>query len=580
MERPSFSWKSNGWVSPCGRYLRKIFLSKMNDLLKPTLIFSDRPALCSVLFALVSMFAPGKLAAQNSQASSNDNAARGARTADLRLAEDAVTKGTVSLRNGQHLPYTAQAGILAVGGTDAQDLEVSAPDRLTGIVHTPEDGAIAAMSYVAYFADNVDPRTRPIIFLYDGGPSVSTRTLLVGSFGPIVADLPGLHHFAGGPYNFTNNVDSLLDVADLVFVDPPGTGYGRIQGRNAARAFYGIDGDAAAYDRFIRRFLSKYSRGESPKYLFGHSYGTTRNAVLARMLEEDGVDLNGVIADGSFLNRDDFPDAASGIPGTDNPYILQLSTFAATAWFHHRIVGASSELEPWLRSVEHYAAGPYATALLAGSDLSPAEEQTIATQLGQFTGLPAQVWMKAHLRLQAAEFEALLLSDKGLITGRQDTRYTAPALHALSTRPGYDASSVKGSTVLAVIDTYMHGTLRFGLGLNYQPDADIPGQWDDVHVTDETKPWLGVWNVLPDLATVMTRNAAMRVIVMGGYFDLATPYEAGIFEMKHLPMEPKLQQNIDYAVFPTGHEPYLDPESREKMHSDVAQFITKTRESH
>ena len=416
-------------------------------------------------------------------------------------------------------------------------------------------------------------------FLYDGGPSVSTRTLLVASFGPIVADLPGLHHFAGGPYNFNNNVDSLFDVADLVFVDPPGTGYGHIQGHNAARAFYGIDEDAAAFERFIRRFLGKYSRGESPKYLFGHSYGGMRNAVLARMLEKDGVDLNGIIADGSSLNWDDFPDTASGIPGADNPYILRLPTFAATAWFHHRIAGASDDMKPWLRTVEHYAAGPYATALLAGSDLPPEEEQTIATQLGQFTGIPVQAWVKAHLRLQAAEFEALLLSDKGLITGRQDTRYTAPALHGLSTNPVFDASGVKASTVSAVLDTYMHGTLKFGVGLNYQASADMPGHWDFFHVSDVTKPGLGTWNVLPDLASVMTRNAAMRVLVLGGYFDLSGPYQLGFFEMKHLPMEPKLQQNIDYAVYPTGHKPYLDPESRQKMHGEVARFIIKTSES-
>ena len=213
---------------------------------------------------------------------------------------------------------------------------------------------------------------------------------------------------------------------------------------------------------------------------------------------------------------------------------------------------------------------------LAGSDLTAAQETLLAEQLGQFTGLPAQVWVKAHLRLQAAEFEALLLNDEGLVTGSQDTRYTAPALHALSTKPGFDASGVKGSTVQAVIDTYMHNTLRFGVGLNYQQDADIPGHWDTYHVSDESKTWLGGPNVLSDLATVMTRNAAMRVLVMGGYFDLATPYDVGSFEMKHLPIEPQLQRNIDYAVFPTGHEPYLDPDSRQKMHDEIAHFILNT----
>ena len=543
-------------------------------ILRGYMLLSRYRAPALAFFGLLLTFAPCRMSAQTEQASRVT--ARSSQAPDLRVPEDAVTKGTVTLRNAQKLSYTSQAGILAVGGTDAQDREVSAPDKLTGIVSKPDDSAIAAMSYVAYLADNVDQRRRPIVFLYDGGPSISTRTMLVASFGPIVADLPGLHHLAGGPYHFDNNVDSLLDVADLVFVDPPGTGYGRIEGRDAPRTSYGIDGGAPAFHPFTRRFLSKYSRWESQKYLFGHSYGTTRNAVLARMLEEDGVDLNGIIADGTFLNLNDFPDAASGIPGTDNLYILQLPTFAATAWFHHRIAGATDELETWLRTVERYAAGPYATALLAGSDLSPAEEKTIAGQLEQFTGLPAQVWVKSHLRLQAAEFEALLLSDQGLITGRQDTRYSAPALHALSTKPGYDASGVKGSTIIAVLDTYIHGTLKFGIGLNYQADADIPGQWNGFHVTDNTRPWLGEWNVLPDLASVMTRNAAMRVLVMGGYFDLATPYEAGPFEMKHLPMAPQLQQNVDYAVFPTGHEPYLDPESRRKMHDEVARFIGKT----
>ena len=550
----------------------------------PTVPLSPMTSRCSSLLAVLIVLMltgdSGRLVAQTSENALTDGKTHSASSGDLRLPTDAVTQATVSLRNRQKVSYVAHVGILAVGGTDAEDLQIPAPDKLTGVMQQSGDSAIAAMSYVAYFADQVDRHNRPIVFLYDGGPSVSTRTMLVASFGPIAANLPGLRHPAGGPYSFDDNVDSLLDVADLVFVDPPGTGYGHIEGRDAARIFYSIDGDAAAYDRFIRRFLSKHSRWESPNYLFGHSYGTVRNAVLARMLEEDSVDLNGIIADGSFLNQDDFPDAASGISGTDKPYILQLSTFAATAWFHHRIAAQTGDLQPRLGTVERFAAGPYATALLAGSDLSAAKEQSIADQLGELTGVPAQVWVKTHLRLQAATFEASLLSDQGLVIGRQDTRYTAPALHPLSTKPWFDASSVKGSTVQAVIDTYMHDTLKFGIGLNYQQDADIPGHWDTFHASDDSKPWLGGPNVMTDLATVMTRNAAMHVLVLGGYFDLATPYEIGVFEMKHLPIDPRLQENIEYAVYPTGHEPYLDPESRHKMHDDVARFITETSQRH
>lgn len=498
---------------------------------------------------------------------------QGGNTLSLLLPEEAVTSGMVVCRDARTISYTAHAGVLAVGGTDADDLEIPTSGSMDRVVAPPDSGAIATMSYVAYFAKNSDGRERPLVFLYDGGPSISTRTMLVASFGPIMVDLPALGHLGGAPYTFRSNVDSLLDVADLVFIDPPGTGYGRIRGRDAAHTFYGIDGDAAAFDRFIRRFLTKYSRWESPKYLFGHSYGTTRNAVLARRLAEDGVDLNGIINVGMLLNLDDFPDAASGTPGTDNAYILQLSTFAATAWFHHKVAGQPGDLGAWLRTVEQFATGPYATALLAGSELPQVDEQRIARQLGEFTGLPAEVWIRTHLRLQASEFESILLSDKGLVVGRQDTRYTAPALHPLSTAPGFDASGVKGAAVQAVVDTYMHGTLKFGSGTNYQQDADIPGHWDLFHVSDESKSWLGTWNVLPDLAIAMTHNPNLRVLTMGGYFDLATPYLAGVYQMRHLPIARELDKNLSYAVFASGHEPYLDSTSRRRMHDDISNFI-------
>ena len=391
-----------------------------------------------------------------------------------------VTNGSLTLTNGSRLAYTADAGLLTVGATDDQDamLELDGAYR-PGTGPDPSERpdqqpATARMSYTAYFAKNVGAAARPIMFVYDGGPGSSSRSLLMTSFGPVQVIAPDLQHPAGGPYCITENAASLLDVADLVFIDAPGTGFGSIQGRDAAKDFYGIDQDAAAFARFIQRFLTRYDRWNSPKYLFGHSYGTVRNAALGWQLLQDDIDLNGIISVSQYLNIDDFLDAEEANPGTDNPIFLALPSYAAIAWFHRTVPHPSAALEPWLAEVEHYATHEYADALLQGSDLTPGAKASVAAKLESYTGIPAATWLRANLRLRGAEFEKILLSPSGLTTGRLDARYTGPSIDPMAAEAEYDpfGSSV-GSAVAAGLNTYARDTLHFGQDLTYQADAAV-----------------------------------------------------------------------------------------------------------
>ena len=497
---------------------------------------------------------------------------------------DSVTEGRVSLANGTTVEFKAVAGLLTVGSSDDQDARLGFDGGyLLGAAPSlsakPEDQpATARMFYTAYFAKGASSETRPIIFFYDGGPGSSSMPLLMMSFGPVRVSLPPMQHPVGGPYRIENNGDCLLDVADLVIIDAPGAGYSRIQGADAAAKFYGIDQDADAFDRFIRRFLSKYDRWRSPKYLFGHSYGTMRNAALGLKLLGDGVSLNGIISVSQWLSNDDFLDCADANVGTENGFFLALPSYAATAWFHHKVLNQPAQLEPWLHDVERYALGDYASALLAGADLTPETQQAVAAKLESYTGIPTATWVRANLRLNGSEFEQLLQQEAGLTTGRLDTRYDGLAINPMAAEARYDPyGAATGASVVAAMNSYAHETLKFGTEMTYESNADVPGlKWDTFHVTT-AKKWLGVANVLPDLAKTLILNPKMHVLLVSGYFDLSTTYLAAVYEMKHLPMPQALQANIEYQFFPTGHEPYIDGEVRHRMHDRIVQFIEASR---
>ena len=307
---------------------------------------------------------------------------------------DSTTENTVTI-GGQKIAYRAVAGSITVGGTDSFDSKLGLdgqplPDAGINPLDPkkPEDSpAVARMFYVAYFKKDAVATTRPLIFLYNGGPGSSTMWLHMGAFGPRRVVTEGIEHPSGAPYTISENKSSLLDAADLVFIDAPGTGFSRVMGKDAPKAFFGVDQDAHAFERFILRFLTKYDRWNSPKFLFGESYGTPRSAVISSLLRS--VDLNGIILLSAILSFDNSVDDPHWNPGVDQAYALALPTYAASAYYHHKLAGTCPPaLEPFLREVENFALGEYETALLAGSTLSEAQRQSVAQKLRDYTGLP------------------------------------------------------------------------------------------------------------------------------------------------------------------------------------------------
>ncbi|MGA7156938.1 MAG: peptidase S10 [Acidobacteriaceae bacterium] len=502
------------------------------------------------------------------------------------LPPDSTTEGTVTV-GGKTIAYKAVAGLLRVGATDAQDATIGLngtmlpdstlpTDSTSDPLKPGEEPATSTMFYTAYFAKDENIATRPIVFIYNGGPGSATMYLRMCSFGPVRVVLPDLDHPAGGPYKIIPNEDSLIDTADLVFIDAPGTGYSRVMGKDAYKAFYGIDQDAGAFQRFIRRFLTKYDRWDSPRFLFGESYGTTRDAVLAAQLQEHGVDLNGVVFLSQILSFDDSADGSDGNPGTENGFFLALPSFAATAWFHHKVPNQPAELMPWLHEVEQYALGDYASALLQGADLDPNKKAEVAGKLESYTGIPAALWIKANLRLTGGEFSKDLLSASDETTGRLDSRWQGPSMNPLHSESDYDPFSESiESAIEAAMNTYAHDTLKFGENMTYEPSARMGNfNWNMNHKGPLEGGWPGTYsNVMGDIAYTMKVNPHMHILLMGGYFDLGTLYFGATYEMKHLPIPASLEKNIDYKFFPTGHMVYVNPAARTALHERTAQFI-------
>jgi carboxypeptidase C (cathepsin A) len=496
------------------------------------------------------------------------------------LPPDSTTEGSVTV-GGKSIAYKAVAGLITVGASDSQDAMLGLdgkwlPDSGMDVPAKAEDApATARMFYTAYFAKGVDAGPRPVVFFYNGGPGSATMYLRMASMGPVRVVLDDTHHPVGGPYKIVPNEYSLLDVADIVFIDAPGTGYSRVTGQNAFKSFYGIDEDAAAFDRFIRRFLSKYDRWTSPKFLFGESYGTTRDAALSAVLQQHGVDLNGVVFLSQILSFDNSADGADGNPGTDNGFYLALPSFAATAWYHHKVPNQPAQLEPFLHEVEQFSLGEYAAALLQGADLDQAKKAAIAAKLESYTGIPAALWMKANLRINGGEFSKYLQDGSDITTGRLDSRFEGPHMDPLSAAADYDpfTESIE-SAIVSSMNTYAHDTLKFGENMTYKQSARDPGfNWDMKHSTPGGG-WPGTsTNVSADIAYTMKVNPKMHVLLMGGYFDLGTLYFGATYEMKHLPIPASLQKNIEYKFFPTGHMVYVNEEALHGLHDRTAQFI-------
>src|SRR5271170_594492 len=372
-------------------------------------------------------------------------------------SEESVTGGSV---NG--IAYQATAGTLVVHPKGWNDSAQNGGDKNPD-AKGDESSAEASMFFVYYAKRGVPAASRPITFLYNGGPGSATVWLHMGAFGPRRIVTSTDSHTPAAPYSLVNNASSLLDVSDLVFIDAPGTGFGHLRGTDKEKAFYGVDQDAHAFANFIVEFLSRHNRWNSPKYLFGESYGTTRSAALASILQsEKNLDLNGIVLLSQILNFDDSVDQPQFNPGVDLPYVLVLPTYAATAWYHHKLPNQPPALEPLLREVENFAMTDYMQALAAGSTLSAERKAAIAARLHNYTGLPADYIERANLRVNGGEFAKSLLGSD-ITTGRLDTRFAGPTIDPMSKEAGYDPQSAAiSSAYVSAFNEYVRSTLKFG----------------------------------------------------------------------------------------------------------------------
>ncbi len=495
--------------------------------------------------------------------------AAGPFTPEAVLSDGSVTVG------GRKIDYQAVAGTLVVHPKGWNDVAADKTDKKNA-------KAEASMFYVAYFAKGAG--VRPITFVYNGGPGSASLWLHMGAFGPRRVVTPDDTHAPGAPYSVVNNDSSLLDATDLVFIDAPGTGFSRIAGPDKEKAFYGIDADGHAFAEFITQFLGKYGRWNSPKYLFGESYGTTRSAVLANLLENDyAVDLNGVMLLSQILAFDLSPDRVANNPGVDLAYQLALPTYAATAWYHHKLPGARpADLPAFLAGVEHFALTDYAMALEQGALLPKDERDRIIAKLHAYTGLSEAYIDRADLRVDGHEFSKNLQSDDGLTTGRLDTRFSGPDLDPLSKGAEYDPQSAAlGSAYVSSFNDYARGVLHYGEGRAFLPSIRIYRSWNSQHQPPGTeRPLPQTANVMPDLAAAMKLNPTLKVQLNTGYFDLATPYFEGEYELRHLSIPRALQGNIEVKKYQSGHMVYAHASALAELHANAADFIARTENTH
>ena len=461
---------------------------------------------------------------------------------------------------GRTLRYTATAGNLLITGDDDQ------PN--------------ATVFYVAYTLEGVsDIRSRPLTFLYNGGPGSASMWLHMGSVGPVRVLTSSPEATGPGPYQIAPNQYSLLDQSDLVFVDAVGAGFSRPVGKGTVRDFAGTDQDVRAFHKFIYRYVTTNHRWNSPKFLFGESYGTTRSAALVDALENSGMSFNGVILMSSILNY--FVLAQ----GSDALYIGNLPSYAAIAWHYEKVPHKGKDQKAFLDDVRAFARGPYAEALAQGHNLPQAQVDSMATKLAGYTGLSAQYIKEANLRVSPARFRKELLRDQRTILGRYDARFEGTDVDAAGDVPGYDPSNsgIEGAFVTALHD-YLDRELKYTSDEAYLPSGPGINQiWDHTHRLGSAQPVGGQGQgqamrdayVAGDLADAMRKNPRLRVFSVNGLFDLATPFFITEYDLAHIELEPKLRSNIEFAYYSSGHMIYLNVDALKQLKSDLAGFYSR-----
>jgi carboxypeptidase C (cathepsin A) len=374
------------------------------------------------------------------------------------------------------------------------------------------------------------------------------------------------------PYRLEDNSNTMLDKSDLVLVDAIGTGFSRPANTTAGKKFWGVKGDIQSFGEFIRLYITRNERWSSPLYLFGESYGTTRSAGVAGYLASQGISFNGIVLLSTVLSFETLEFNKTN----DVPYPLILPTYTMIAAYHHKLAPElEQDLEKTRAEVERWAANEYTLALAKGDALSPQERQSIIDRLSRYTGLSREIIDQYNLRVDVQGFTHYLLADQKLRVGRLDGRFTGPDPEGFVDTRFYDpTSSETQPPFTSVFNDYVRRELNYKTDMPYYAVAyNVWGaafHWD----------WGSAEEGFPDTASAlrqaMVKNPYLKVRVLEGYYDLATPYFAANYTMDHLDLAPKYRSNISYATFDAGHMVYLDAGSLRKMKENVAEFIDQT----
>ncbi len=465
-----------------------------------------------------------------------------------------TTTGTARI-GGKNITYTANAGTIPVRDENNQ--------------------LIAHFGFTSYTKEGND-KSRPIMFAYNGGPGSSSFWLHMGVLGPrrIAVDDPNFNKAA--PYQIVNNDYSVLDLADLVMIDPVGTGLSVPAGDAEFKDFWGVDQDSRSIALFITQYLINHGRMNSPKFLLGESYGTFRNATVMNRLLGQGVAMNGIIMVSAVFDLRTlmFP------PDDDMPYIVHFPTYAATAFYHKKVSGQSGSMGDFVQEIREFTENEYMPALFKGDQLTDASKREIAGKLANYTGTKADYWIKADLRVTASEFFAEFLRDEGQTVGRLDSRYTGISQDGIAQNGAYDPQSLAISPpyIQGFLD-YFHNTLGVDKRKMYSITAGRrPGfNWDWSH--QGNAGWGGSMaaiNTGPDMAQALTRDPNMKVLIMNGYLDIATVFYGVEHSINHLGLPKHIKDNITMTYYEAGHMMYTDQASLVKFKEDLAVFVENT----
>jgi carboxypeptidase C (cathepsin A) len=470
------------------------------------------------------------------------------------------TKHQVEI-GGQQISYTVTTGTLVLNEEQFTKEKEGEPS-----LQQPR----ATIFFVAYTRDDVEDRAkRPITFSFNGGPGSSSVWLHLGVLGPRRVELTSEGFPLPPPGRLVDNEYSLLDLSDLVFIDPVSTGFSRAVVGQEPKQFHGFKKDIETVGDFIRLYTTRYQRWQSPKYLAGESYGTTRAAGLSGYLQErHGLYLNGLILISSVLNFQ----TLEFEPGNDLAYLLFLPTYAATAWYHKRLSDSLQQrkLSDLLAEVERYALEVYSVALMRGSSLPASERRHVADVLERYTGLPRSYIESSNLRIQIHRFVKELLRDQRRTVGRLDSRYTGFDRDAAGEFHEHDPSlSAIMGPYSAMFNAYIRGELGFESDLSYEILTERVWPWS--YADFENK----FVDVSETMRKAMNINPFLRVHVANGYYDLATPYFATNYTFNHLELEDEAMQRISMSFYEAGHMMYVQERSLAELKQQMATFINE-----